>query len=231
MAKIPFTVSARTAKLIGQENFANAEGAIIELVKNAYDADADTAIIIFDTSKSEHCIYIIDNGHGMTEQVIKEKWMQIGTDDKLQNFTSDGGRIKTGAKGIGRFALDRLGTSARMHTVSKFDKQSLYWFVNWEDFNEIGLAINEVKAKLFDFKSFNLVNHLRKYSLTMSKYLSLLKKLILKQRKEFISQILPAVFRFFNFPQPRRDAPDAAAIQLAVSVKARRFAVISLRRR
>ncbi len=162
MANLPFSVSARTAKLIGQENFANAEGAIVELVKNAYDADADTAIIIFDTSKTEHCIYIIDNGHGMTEQVIKEKWMQIGTDDKLQNFTSDGGRIKTGAKGIGRFALDRLGTSARMHTVSKTNKQSLYWSVNWEDFNEIGLAINEVKAKLFDFKNFNLVNHLEK---------------------------------------------------------------------
>lgn len=162
MAQISFTVSARTAKLIGQENFANAEGAIVELVKNAYNADADTAIIIFDNSRNDSCIYIIDNGHGMTEQVIKEKWMQIGTDDKLQNFTSDRGRIKTGAKGIGRFALDRLGTSARMHTVSKLNKQPLYWFVNWEDFNKIGLAINEVKAKLFDFKKFNLVNHLEK---------------------------------------------------------------------
>lgn len=162
MANIPFTVSARTARLIGQENFANAEGAIIELVKNAYDADADTAIIVFDSSQKKPCIYIIDNGHGMTEKVIKEKWMQIGTDDKLENFISDGGRIKTGAKGIGRFALDRLGTSARMHTVSKTDEQSLYWSVNWEDFNKIGLAINEVKAKLFVFKDYNLVNHLEK---------------------------------------------------------------------
>jgi Histidine kinase-, DNA gyrase B-, and HSP90-like ATPase len=162
MAKIPFTVSARTAKLIGQENFANAEGAIIELVKNAYDADANTAIIIFDTSKNEHCIYIIDNGHGMTEQVIKEQWMRIGTDDKLQNFTSAGGRIKTGAKGIGRFALDRLGKRARMHTVSKKEKQSLYWTVNWEDFNKSGLAINDVKAKFFTFESFTLPTHLDK---------------------------------------------------------------------
>lgn len=176
MADIPFTVSARTAKLIGQENFANAEGAIIELVKNAYDADADTAIIIFDTSIKEPCIYIIDNGHGMTEQVIKEKWMQIGTDDKLQNFTSDGGRIKTGAKGIGRFALDRLGVSARMHTVSKATKASLYWSVNWEDFNEIGLAINEVKAKLFNFKNFGLLEHLEKFFSSNEQILESIKK-------------------------------------------------------
>ena len=58
ITEIPFTVSARTARLIGQENFANAEGAVIELVKNAYDADAKNCIIVFD----DHTLYIIDNG-------------------------------------------------------------------------------------------------------------------------------------------------------------------------
>ena len=48
MSKIPFTVSAKTARLIGQENFANAEGAVIELVKNCYDADGKISIIIID---------------------------------------------------------------------------------------------------------------------------------------------------------------------------------------
>ena len=48
MAKIPFKVSARTAKLIGMENFSNEEGAIVELVKNTYDADANNCILIFD---------------------------------------------------------------------------------------------------------------------------------------------------------------------------------------
>ena len=46
--KIDFNVSARTARLIGLENFANAEGAIVELVKNAYDADSNRCIIVFD---------------------------------------------------------------------------------------------------------------------------------------------------------------------------------------
>ena len=48
MSKIPFKVSARTARLIGRENIASSKGAIIELVKNAYDADSPVCIVYFD---------------------------------------------------------------------------------------------------------------------------------------------------------------------------------------
>jgi hypothetical protein len=47
MPKIPFRVSARTARLIGRENIASSKGAIVELVKNCYDADSTFAIIYF----------------------------------------------------------------------------------------------------------------------------------------------------------------------------------------
>ncbi|WP_298649617.1 ATP-binding protein, partial [uncultured Proteiniphilum sp.] len=89
MAQIPFTVSARTARLIGQENFANAEGAIIELVKNGYDADARNCIIIFDNTDNNpqrHSIYIIDNGIGMTDEIITKYWMMIGTSNKETSY-------------------------------------------------------------------------------------------------------------------------------------------------
>ena len=46
--KIPFKVSARTARLIGRENVASAKGAIIELVKNGYDADSECGLIYID---------------------------------------------------------------------------------------------------------------------------------------------------------------------------------------
>jgi len=46
--KIPFTVTARTARLIGRENVTNAEGAIIELVKNGYDADGRMCLVYID---------------------------------------------------------------------------------------------------------------------------------------------------------------------------------------
>ena len=87
---IPFAISARTAHLIGLENFANAEGAIVELVKNSYHADSDICVVVADIkeNKSESSIYIIDNGTGMTYKIIKDHWMTIGTDDKLINARS-----------------------------------------------------------------------------------------------------------------------------------------------
>ena len=50
--RIPFKVSARTARLIGRENIANSKGAIIELVKNSYDADSKVCIVYFDNKYS-----------------------------------------------------------------------------------------------------------------------------------------------------------------------------------
>jgi hypothetical protein len=48
MAKIAFKVSARAGKLLGRENFSNPEGAIMELVKNSYDADSNNCLVLFD---------------------------------------------------------------------------------------------------------------------------------------------------------------------------------------
>ena len=146
--KIPFTASARTAMLIGAENFSNPEGAIIELVKNAYDADSPSCYILFD-GKNEHFsdIYIIDFGGGMDIPTINDCWMQIGTDNKQQNIETANGRIKSGAKGIGRFALNRLGSKAVMYT-HKDGQDAFSWKVNWNDFNAPGKRINEIMADL-----------------------------------------------------------------------------------
>ena len=58
MTQIPFNVSARTARLIGRENVANAEGALIELVKNSYDADAKNCIVYFDNKYCPIHVYL-----------------------------------------------------------------------------------------------------------------------------------------------------------------------------
>ncbi|MDD5571893.1 MAG: ATP-binding protein [Bacteroidales bacterium] len=161
MALIPFSVSARTAQLIGQQNFSTAEGAVIELVKNCYDADAKNSIILFDNIDEDianHSLFIIDNGDGMTEKTIRDHWMMIGTDNKEYEFETGSGRVKTGAKGIGRFALDRLGEIAEMFTLPKVGKDGNYWKVNWDDFKQKGISISQVNATLemlpaFDYKS------------------------------------------------------------------------------
>lgn len=164
--KIPFKVSARAGKLLGRENFSNPEGAITELVKNSYDADAENSLVIFDIPLLEkedeegnkYCvpdrdrshIYIIDNGDGMEQSIVKDYWMQIGTGNKEEFYLSDNKRVKTGAKGIGRFALDRLGEETEMWTLSKKrqDEEGLFWRMDWTQFDDLQKTISEIEAEL-----------------------------------------------------------------------------------
>ena len=131
MKKIPFNVNAYTARLIGRENISNLEGAIIEIVKNSYDADANDCILYFENSSN--IVYIIDNGIGMTEEIILKHWMTIGNSSKDLNYVSKMGRVQTGAKGIGRFALDRLSDKCEMYTVNNGNK--IIWKVDWNTFS------------------------------------------------------------------------------------------------
>ncbi len=149
--KLYFNVSARTAKLIGQENFANAEGAIIELVKNSYDADANFCAVIFDikANSKESSVYIIDSGCGMDDAIIEHQWMTIGTDDKLINSRSlSTGRVKSGAKGIGRFALNRLGLNSEMLTFPKGAQIGYDWTIDWSEFDKMGSTLADVAATI-----------------------------------------------------------------------------------
>jgi signal transduction histidine kinase len=176
--KIPFKVSARTAKLIGLENFSTEEGAIIELVKNTYDADAKNCILIFDIKYTvilndngeeikqfnnvDSRIFVIDNGVGMTDSVISNQWMTIGTDDKLYQHLSENGRVKTGAKGIGRFALNRLGFITNLITTSNKNGEGLNWKVDWKDFDLAGATVSDVEAELITIENPSLKNFLLK---------------------------------------------------------------------
>lgn len=165
---IPFAISARTAHLIGMENFANAEGAIVELVKNAYDADADTCVVVADVreNKAESKLFIIDNGSGMTDEIVIKHWMTIGTDDKLLNTrSSNKKRVKSGAKGIGRFALNRLGASAEMlsFACSELDK-GYVWNVDWKKFDQ-ARVLSDVEANLDVITTDFLVGRLNEYGI------------------------------------------------------------------
>ena len=167
--KIPFTISARTARLIGMENFTNAEGAVVELVKNAYDADAESCIVVADIREnpSESRLFIIDNGSGMTDDTIIKHWMTIGTDDKLLNArSSKKKRIKSGAKGIGRFALNRLGTSAEMLSFVEGEHSKGYvWKVDWNLFEEAHI-LSDVKADLEEISIHELKEKLHNYGIS-----------------------------------------------------------------
>ncbi|MCR1927664.1 ATP-binding protein [Enterococcus gallinarum] len=153
MAKVPFDVDSYTARLIGRENVSKLEGAIIELVKNAYDADATKCLIYYDNINNS--LIIADNGCGMSEKIIKDNWMTIGRSSKKEKFISNSGRVQTGAKGIGRFALDRIASKAHMLTVNR--QESIEWIINWENFSsnkklsETYAEINESNESISEF--------------------------------------------------------------------------------
>lgn len=145
MAKVAFNVDAYTARLIGRENVSKLDGAIIELVKNTYDADASVCFLYYDDVAD--VLYIADNGTGMTQDVIVKHWMTIGRSSKKATFVTDSGRIQTGAKGIGRFALDRIAEQCTMITGTEEQKEKILWTVDWSEFTG-NKNITEITADL-----------------------------------------------------------------------------------
>ena len=143
MAKMKYKMSSRATILLGRESVSRVDGAIIELVKNTYDADAGFCCLCFDVEHDR--IYILDNGVGMTKETIETCWMLIGTDNKRVEYLSTKKRIKSGEKGIGRFALDRLGSKCKMYT--KHDGEDLIcWETDWSNFEKSGQIIDDVEA-------------------------------------------------------------------------------------
>ena len=133
--KKSFRPSARLIGTIGEDIIKDMHAAVVELVKNSYDADANEVFIVFEaTSDKKLLLSVRDDGHGMDEKVVVDKWLVPSTSDKLNRRTSPKGRIMQGRKGIGRFAVAVLGEKLELETVSQNTKTSLS--INWDDFVE-----------------------------------------------------------------------------------------------
>jgi hypothetical protein len=112
-----FTVESRVLRELGERLVKEPEVAFVELVKNAHDADARNCRLTIDGLKT---ITVEDDGHGMTLEEFKNGWMRIGTSIKADKPVSRRyGRVVTGEKGIGRFAVRFLGTALELTSVAK----------------------------------------------------------------------------------------------------------------
>lgn len=199
--QIEFAVGAKAARLIGRENISDVDGALVELIKNAYDADATCVWVDFlmpfpdipqqapvslfvdhltagEMARVRECyeenagvwirkenlsevqeedlrrilfthnqIIVADNGSGMDSDIVKSAWMYIGTSDKEYNVVSARGRVKTGAKGIGRFALDKLSRSSVMYTRADKEGTTVKWQMDWDQFVNARL-LKDIKADI-----------------------------------------------------------------------------------
>ena len=141
MEKLEYVIEDSTiAEVLGVQNFTNEESAVLELVKNAYDAQAPNVMVQI----SKEQIVIEDNGNGMDRSKILEAWMHIGKSDK-KYIIGEGkdARILAGSKGVGRFAIARLGARVRLYTKME-QGDAVLWKTDW---NTNTLEFYRVKEK------------------------------------------------------------------------------------
>ncbi|WP_033165305.1 ATP-binding protein [Clostridium sp. KNHs205] len=123
------------AELLGVQNFTNDESAVLELVKNSYDAKAPQLVLEFNGDR----LTVTDNGVGMNADDIRKHWMHVGKSSKEYEVIDENNhkRILAGSKGIGRFALSRLGRNVQIFSKKK-ESIAVVWITDWN-----GSTLNE----------------------------------------------------------------------------------------
>lgn len=168
---MPFRPYARLMNVIGDQLITDKKVAVIEIIKNSYDADASIVKVRFcnmsnvgfnSLPKEEQAyIEIEDNGCGMSLDVIKNVWLRPATPNKFdkkkrKNLTTEKGRIIQGEKGIGRFAIHKLGEKIELYTKAKGENE-VKLEMNFVDFNpdDTNLFNQPTEYKLLDEVSNN----------------------------------------------------------------------------
>ena len=134
----PFRPRARLLQLLGDELIGSPRLAVFELVKNAYDADADQAVVRLDLrSSAAPCITISDDGDGMTLDLIRSVWLVPGDDHRHRQRESGERshkhhRLPLGEKGLGRFAVHKLGDCIRVTTRAR-DADECVLDIDWKE--------------------------------------------------------------------------------------------------
>lgn len=140
---------ARLMRTFGDELISSEVVAIIELVKNAYDADATRVLLTF--AEPLECgqgrIEVIDNGHGMTGDTILRVWMEPATYFKKKATLSLRFRRRmTGEKGIGRFAASKLADSLEVVSRRGGTDEEARVFFDWRQFDDETKYLDEIES-------------------------------------------------------------------------------------
>ncbi len=143
-----FRPRARIMRTLGQELISNEAVAVVELVKNSFDADARKVLIRFiePLHVGEGRIEIIDNGHGMSMETIKSAWMEPATNSKRTRKRSEElKRRLLGEKGVGRFASSRLANELELITRRKTQPTEIYAIFDWTQFDNESLYLDQIE--------------------------------------------------------------------------------------
>jgi hypothetical protein len=149
-----FRPKARLLLQLGDQLIKNESVALLELVKNSYDADAKKVLVsmtkLADPQKAR--IIIEDDGDGMDVEIIEKVWMEPGSNYKEKIFLSKKksklNRLPIGEKGIGRFGVHKLGNKIEIVTKMK-GKKEVVFNIDWNDFSNAEY-LGDVKIQVLE---------------------------------------------------------------------------------
>lgn len=155
MIKAQFRFAPDILRRLGEELNPHPDRGILELAKNAYDADAHSCtILLTNTERAGGTITVSDDGSGMGVDEIITGWLVLGRSGKLVAERTILGRTPSGSKGLGRLAALRLGSRALLTTRPKEDsRQEHNLLIDWKDFEraeiveEVNLTIESSQRK------------------------------------------------------------------------------------
>lgn len=136
---MPFKPKAQILLQLGEQLIKSESVAILELIKNAYDADAvNVSVTMMDIDNPEvGYIEIVDDGVGMNLWTVQNVWMEPGNTHKKDIVSTSArsalNRLPIGEKGIGRFGVHKLGKKIEMITRSA-NEQEVYVSIDWNSF-------------------------------------------------------------------------------------------------
>jgi signal transduction histidine kinase len=139
---------ARLLRTLGTDLISNERVALIELVKNSFDADASAVLVRFNGPLIDGggSVEIWDDGHGMDVQTLQTSWLDIATDAKKKSIRSESGQRRVlGEKGIGRLAAARLGAEMLL-TTRRSGSDEIQLLIDWRDFDREDAYLDQIEV-------------------------------------------------------------------------------------
>lgn len=151
MGKAKFDINPHVIRQLGAELVSDNVTALLELIKNSYDADATYVNIEINTTgiyqdsnvnSEDHKGYIVveDNGFGMDEETLLKSWLIISYSKKRAvngvKPKTPKGRTPLGDKGLGRLSTQRLANRCEIFT-KKQDSEAFHVGFKWSDFDKV----------------------------------------------------------------------------------------------
>ena len=157
-----FRIDAHVVRQLGDQLITDATQALLELIKNSYDADAERVSVQVQpdamlpkefglSPAARGSIVVEDNGRGMDSEVIRKGWLVISSSlkrtMKARGETTKGGRTPLGDKGLGRLSTIKLGDTVELTTYADRAKPGYRVMLRWADF-VAGKTLDQVFATI-----------------------------------------------------------------------------------